>query len=94
MPPSESFVYHEIAESVRRLIVSGRLQPGDKLPSVRDMARTWHCTPNTVGRAYAVLATEGLVSSHRGEGPASASRTAARRPQGLQGSRPSGGRAS
>ena len=68
MPPSESFVYHEIAESVRRLIVSGRLQPGDKLPSVRDMARTWHCTPNTVGRAYAVLATEGLVSSHRGGG--------------------------
>jgi molybdate-binding protein/DNA-binding transcriptional regulator YhcF (GntR family) len=68
MSPTQSFVYLEIAESIRRLIVSGRLGPGDKLPSVRDMARTWRCTPNTVGRAYALLADEGLISSHRGGG--------------------------
>ncbi len=38
MPTGESFVYLEIAEAVRRLIVSGQLQPGDRLPSVRVMA--------------------------------------------------------
>lgn len=64
----ESFVYVEIAEAVRRLIVSGELGPGDRLPSVRGMAERWHCTPATVARAYSLLADEGLVSAHRGGG--------------------------
>ncbi|NLE11592.1 MAG: GntR family transcriptional regulator [Actinobacteria bacterium] len=68
MTGGESFVYLEIAENVRRLIVSGELGPGDHLPPVRTMAKRWHCTPNTVSRAYALLAQEGLVSAHRGGG--------------------------
>jgi molybdate-binding protein/DNA-binding transcriptional regulator YhcF (GntR family) len=68
MPTSESFVYLEIAEAVRRLIVSGELQGGDRLPSIRAAARRWKCTPNTVSRAYSVLASEGLVLAHRGAG--------------------------
>ncbi|MBN2405650.1 MAG: GntR family transcriptional regulator, partial [Coriobacteriia bacterium] len=39
MTGGESFVYLEIAESVRRLIVSGELGPGDHLPPVRTMAK-------------------------------------------------------
>ena len=68
MPPLERFVYLEIAEAVRRLIISGELQAGERLPSVRTMAERWHCTPNTVVRSYALLAREGLVSGHRGGG--------------------------
>ena len=68
MPTGESFVYLEIAEAVRRLIVSGQLQPGDRLPSVRVMAERWGCTPNTVSRGYLLLAREGLVVGHRGGG--------------------------
>jgi putative molybdopterin biosynthesis protein len=68
MPTGESFVYLEIAEAVRRLIVSGELQAGDRLPSVRVMAERWGCTPNTVSRGYALLAREGLVVGHRGGG--------------------------
>lgn len=68
MPAGESYVYLEIAEAVRRLIVAGELGPGDRLPPVRSMAARWHCTPNTVSRAYALLAHEGLVSAHRGGG--------------------------
>ncbi len=68
MAASESFVYLEIAEAVRRAIVSGELKAGQRLPPVREMAKRWRCTPNTVSRAYALLAREGLISSHRGGG--------------------------
>jgi molybdate-binding protein/DNA-binding transcriptional regulator YhcF (GntR family) len=68
MTRSESFLYLEIAESLRRRIASGELKPGDKLPPVREMARRWGCTPGTVSRAYAQLAREGLVGGRRGGG--------------------------
>jgi molybdate-binding protein/DNA-binding transcriptional regulator YhcF (GntR family) len=65
---TESYLYHEIAESLRRRIASGELRPGDKLPPVRKMAQNWSCTPGTVSRAYAQLAQEGLVEGRRGGG--------------------------
>ncbi len=68
MKKSKTFLYLEIAESLRRRIASGELEPGDKLPSVREMARRWNCTPGTVSRTYAQLAEEGLVVGHRGGG--------------------------
>jgi molybdate-binding protein/DNA-binding transcriptional regulator YhcF (GntR family) len=68
MTKPESFLYLQIAESLRRRIASGELQPGDRLPPVREMARQWGCTPGTVSRAYAQLAREGLVGGHRGGG--------------------------
>ncbi len=68
MGAGESFVYLEIAEAMRRQIVSGELPAGERLPSVRAMSERWRCTPNTVGRAYSLLASEGLVSGHRGGG--------------------------
>jgi molybdate-binding protein/DNA-binding transcriptional regulator YhcF (GntR family) len=64
----KTFLYLEIAESLRRRIASGELRPDDKLPPVREMARRWGCTPGTVSRAYAQLAREGLVAGHRGGG--------------------------
>ena len=68
MKNSHSFLYVEIAESIRRRIAAGELQPGDKLPPVRDMARRWGCTPGTVSRAYTQLARDGLVEGRRGAG--------------------------
>jgi molybdate-binding protein/DNA-binding transcriptional regulator YhcF (GntR family) len=68
MHRTQSFLYLEIAESIRLLIASGGLAPGDKLLPVRKMAQQWNCTPATAGRAYATLAQEGLVESHRGGG--------------------------
>jgi DNA-binding transcriptional regulator YhcF (GntR family) len=68
MKKHESFLYQEIAESLRRRIASGELKPGDKIPPVREMAQHWGCTPGTVVRAYAQLRDEGLLSSYRGGG--------------------------
>jgi molybdate-binding protein/DNA-binding transcriptional regulator YhcF (GntR family) len=68
MRDSETLIYLEIAEAIRQLIVSGELRPGDHLPAIREQAKTWHCTPGTVSRAYAQLAKEGLVVGRRGAG--------------------------
>jgi molybdate-binding protein/DNA-binding transcriptional regulator YhcF (GntR family) len=68
MASSDTFVYLDIAENIRRLIVAGEMQAGDRLPPVREMAKRWGCTPNTVSRAYACLQQEGLVTAHRGGG--------------------------
>jgi molybdate-binding protein/DNA-binding transcriptional regulator YhcF (GntR family) len=68
MRRTETFLYQEIAESLRRRIASGELEPGGKLPPVRKMAKRWNCTPGTVSRAYSQLAQEGLVEGYRGGG--------------------------
>jgi molybdate-binding protein/DNA-binding transcriptional regulator YhcF (GntR family) len=68
MKNRDDFIYQKIAESLRRRIASGEFQPGDKLPSVREMAQHWACTPGTVSRAYTQLGEEGLVTGHRGGG--------------------------
>jgi molybdate-binding protein/DNA-binding transcriptional regulator YhcF (GntR family) len=61
-------LYQEIAESLRQQIAAGDLPPGARLPSVRETARQWGCTPGTVSRAYRQLADEGLIDGHRGGG--------------------------
>jgi len=64
----ESFLYQQIAESIRREIIEGKLKPGDRLPSIRETTRYWSCTVGTVQRAYKELADQGLVVSRSGKG--------------------------
>ncbi len=61
-------LYQQIAESVREDILYGRLRPGDSLPTIRDMAQRWHCTPGTVQQAYRDLARQHLVDGRPGQG--------------------------
>ena len=61
-------IYPQIVEQIRRLIVSGELQPGEKLPSVRDLARDAQVNPNTMMRALSELENNELVISHRVNG--------------------------
>jgi molybdate-binding protein/DNA-binding transcriptional regulator YhcF (GntR family) len=68
MSSEPSYLYLEIAESIRHRIAAGELASGDRLPPVREMAARWGCTPGTVGRAYALLAQEGLLEGQRGRG--------------------------
>ena len=68
MEKPDSFLYMQIAESIRRQIAAGELTPGQKLPPVRAMAQDWDCTPGTVNHAYQILTQEGLVVGQRGKG--------------------------
>jgi putative molybdopterin biosynthesis protein len=64
----ESYLYHQIADSIRQAILTGSLKPGDRLPSVRQLCEQWNCTPGTIQHAYRELAREGLVVSQAGRG--------------------------
>src|SRR3989442_12420115 len=59
-------VYVQIERRIRMGVADGTLQPGDHLPSVRDLARQLGLSPNTVGRAYADLSREGVISASAG----------------------------
>jgi putative molybdopterin biosynthesis protein len=64
----DAYLYHQIAETIRKDILTGRYKPGDRLPSVRQLCADWNCTPGTIQRAYSELAHEGLLVSRAGRG--------------------------
>ncbi len=61
-------IYVQLIELLKTDIVSGKYQPGDKLPAVRDIAVTYGVNPNTVQRAFAELERDGLVKADRTSG--------------------------
>lgn len=61
-------IYEQIMHSVRKLIISGSLQPKEKLPSVRELAMKLAINPNTIARAYKQLEAEGYVYTVSGSG--------------------------
>src|SRR5262252_35614 len=67
-------VYIQIERRIRMGVADGTLQPGDHLPSVRDLARRLGLSPNTVGRAYADLSREGTIKARAGGGSEIAAR--------------------
>ena len=73
VPPSE-----QIANQIRFAVCSGRVAPGDRLPSVRGLAASARINPNTVFRAYRALEREGTVSTRPGAGVFVAPRARAR----------------
>lgn len=68
--------YVQLERRVRIAIADGTLQPGDRLPSVRLLAQRLGLAPNTVGRAYAELAREGVIVARAGGGSEIAPREA------------------
>src|SRR5215475_2153528 len=61
-------VYQQIADQVRAMLVAGQLSPGDRLPTVRQVAVDLGVNHNTVAEAYRNLADEGWLLLERGRG--------------------------
>ncbi len=61
-------IYEQVRDGLRRLIITGAIPPGDKLPSVRAMAGQLAINPNTIQRAYESLEQEGYAYSVPGKG--------------------------
>ena len=61
-------IYEQIKDKLRRLMVTGAIREGEKLPSVRAMASSLAINPNTIQRAYEALEAEGYVYSLPGKG--------------------------
>lgn len=60
--------YLQIANHYRKLIEQGELQPGHRIPSVREMADHWNVARTTAARALKTLQAEGLIESTTGSG--------------------------
>ena len=60
--------YRQIIDQVKSAIATGRLEPGNRLPTVRQLAVDLSVNPNTVSRAYTELELTGLVDTHMGSG--------------------------
>ncbi|MFF2273603.1 GntR family transcriptional regulator [Agromyces sp. NPDC058136] len=67
-PASETPIFAQVAGSVRADAAAGRLRPGDRLPSAREVAGALGVNLHTVLRAYQLLRDEGLVDMRRGRG--------------------------
>lgn len=61
-------IYTQIVDNFRSQIVSGILLPGERLPSVRELAGELTINPNTIQRAYRELEMDGWVASVPGKG--------------------------
>lgn len=61
-------IFRQIVSQVRLKLAQGKLLPGDKLPSVRELALELEVNPNTVQSAYRELLHEGLARTQKGVG--------------------------
>jgi GntR family transcriptional regulator len=60
--------YRQIVDLVLASISSGRILPGDRLPTIRDLAVKLEINPNTVAKAYSQLQLLGVLDTQQGSG--------------------------
>lgn len=61
-------IYDQVMRQIKFAIAQGVLRPGDRIPSVRDLAKELVINPNTIARSYQGLQAEGILAANRGIG--------------------------
>jgi len=61
-------IYRQITDQIRWRVAAGVFAPGDKLPSVRELAAQLLVNPNTIAKVYRDLERDGLLETRRGDG--------------------------
>jgi GntR family transcriptional regulator len=61
-------IYQQLTRQLKHSISTGSLKPGDRLPTVRELAENLVINPNTVARSYRELIAEGLLHGTQGSG--------------------------
>jgi len=79
-PQDATPIYAQLERALRASIATGRLQPGDQLPTVRQLAVELRVNANTVARVYAQLEQAGVIETRRGVGSFISSTTDEARP--------------
>ena len=67
-PSSSEPIFEQIVFRVKHAVAGGSLKSGDRLPSVRELAKDLAINPNTVARAYESLESEGVIVRRQGAG--------------------------
>jgi GntR family transcriptional regulator len=68
IPGGGSPIFRQLVDQVRLAVATGRLSPGEPLPSVRSLAERLLVNPNTIAKAYAELSRDGVIESLPGKG--------------------------
>ncbi|MCI9447496.1 MAG: GntR family transcriptional regulator [Lachnospiraceae bacterium] len=61
-------IYGQISDQIKALIMSGELQAGEAIPSIRSMAKSLHISVLTVQKAYDKLQADGFIETTAGKG--------------------------
>lgn len=61
-------IYLQVVERIKERLASGRLKPGDQLPTVRSLASELRVNFNTIARAYRIMDESGIISTQQGRG--------------------------
>ncbi|MCF6460792.1 GntR family transcriptional regulator [Clostridium sp. Cult3] len=65
---SSTPIYEQIVDSIKESILKGIIEPGEKLPSVRELAKLLTLNPNTIQKAYQELERQKVIVTLRGKG--------------------------
>jgi len=66
--PSDKPIYEQITSQIKQMIITGELQPGDQLPSMRMLAKELRISVITTKRAYEDLERDGFIHTVVGKG--------------------------
>ena len=61
-------IYRQIIQQIEYAILSGRMKPGDRLPTIRSLAVDLKTNPNTIAKAYGELEIRGILATQVGSG--------------------------
>ncbi|MDR3020156.1 MAG: GntR family transcriptional regulator [Treponema sp.] len=61
-------IYRQIIQQIEYAILSGRMKPGDRLPTIRTLAVELKTNPNTIAKAYSELEIRGVLATQVGSG--------------------------
>jgi len=67
-PTASEPIVDQLVQGVKQAVASGEFRQGERLPSVRELARELTINPNTVSRAYERLESEGVILRRQGAG--------------------------
>lgn len=61
-------IFLQIADNISEKVMEGKYPPGEKIPSIRDLANEMGVNPNTVMRTFSELQARGIIDNKRGVG--------------------------
>lgn len=67
-PRASSPIYQQLVDGIKEAVAAGILNPGDKMPTVRELAGQIAINPNTIAKAYQKLEQAGIIVSMRSRG--------------------------
>jgi GntR family transcriptional regulator len=67
-PRSSTPIYQQVVDGVKELVARGILIPGERMPTVRELAVELSLNPNTIAKVYQRLEQEGIIETMRSRG--------------------------